>query len=414
MGDPTELALLDLARQLGADVSARARDAARRAVFHFDPHSKRMSTIDVEDDGMLAVHTKGAPETVLPCCSDILCGGREVPLTEEWHRVVTSAATGYAATGLRLLAIATGRRAASESRTECRVTPVRQKVWDSVVGSRGGELVNEQGGLVGPFNAFVHAPDVGRRLSSLGRVLRFQTLRWNEADKWIYSNEIVHPPIIDDQRFQQAQQLLAAKSARHVVRRPRTSPRAYMLRGVLFCGICNRRMQGTWNNGQPYYRCAFPSEYARTNQIHHPRTVYLREIEVVPKLETWLTRALDPAQLPATIEDLAAARPDELCPEIAGLRDEIAQCERQLAQYRAALDGGGDPAVVGQWITETQARKLATETRLRAQTGTQARPGRMSKEEIDAMVNAITDLMTVLRSADPADKAELYARLGLR
>jgi len=109
-------------------------------------------------------------------------------------------------------------------------------------------------------------------------------MRWNEADKWIYSNEIVHPPIIDDQRFQQAQQLLAAKNARHVVRRPRTSPRAYVLRGVLFCGICNRRMQGTWNNGQPYYRCTFPSEYAHTNQIHHPRTVYL------PRSRTWLRR----------------------------------------------------------------------------------------------------------------------------
>jgi 4-carboxymuconolactone decarboxylase len=53
--------------------------------------------------------------------------------------------------------------------------PDGQKVWDGVVGSRGAELVNEQGGLIGPFNAFVHAPDVGRRLSSLGAALRFGT-----------------------------------------------------------------------------------------------------------------------------------------------------------------------------------------------------------------------------------------------
>jgi 4-carboxymuconolactone decarboxylase len=53
--------------------------------------------------------------------------------------------------------------------------PDGQKVWDGVVGSRGAELVNEQGGLIGPFNAFVHAPDVGRRLSSLGATLRFGT-----------------------------------------------------------------------------------------------------------------------------------------------------------------------------------------------------------------------------------------------
>jgi 4-carboxymuconolactone decarboxylase len=48
-------------------------------------------------------------------------------------------------------------------------------VWDGVVGSRGGDMVGPEGGLIGPFNAFVHAPGVGRRLSSLGRVLRFET-----------------------------------------------------------------------------------------------------------------------------------------------------------------------------------------------------------------------------------------------
>jgi 4-carboxymuconolactone decarboxylase len=48
-------------------------------------------------------------------------------------------------------------------------------VWDGVVGSRGADLVNSEGGLIGPFNAFVHAPGVGRRLSSLGRVVRFET-----------------------------------------------------------------------------------------------------------------------------------------------------------------------------------------------------------------------------------------------
>jgi 4-carboxymuconolactone decarboxylase len=50
-----------------------------------------------------------------------------------------------------------------------------QEVWDSVAGSRGGELVNADGGLVGPFNAFVHAPGVGRHLSALGGRLRFRT-----------------------------------------------------------------------------------------------------------------------------------------------------------------------------------------------------------------------------------------------
>ena len=50
-----------------------------------------------------------------------------------------------------------------------------QEVWDGVAGSRGGELVNAEGGLIGPFNAFLHAPGVGRHLSALGGRLRFRT-----------------------------------------------------------------------------------------------------------------------------------------------------------------------------------------------------------------------------------------------
>jgi 4-carboxymuconolactone decarboxylase len=53
--------------------------------------------------------------------------------------------------------------------------PAGQDVWDKVVGTRGDQLVNSSGALIGPFNAFVHAPDVGRRLSSLGAVIRFGT-----------------------------------------------------------------------------------------------------------------------------------------------------------------------------------------------------------------------------------------------
>src|SRR5262249_33616845 len=50
-----------------------------------------------------------------------------------------------------------------------------QAVWDDVVGTRGDQLVNAEGGLVGPFNAFVHAPEVGRHLSALGATVRFGT-----------------------------------------------------------------------------------------------------------------------------------------------------------------------------------------------------------------------------------------------
>jgi 4-carboxymuconolactone decarboxylase len=45
--------------------------------------------------------------------------------------------------------------------------PTGQQVWDTITADDAGR-VGESGALGGPFNAFVHAPDVGRRLISLG------------------------------------------------------------------------------------------------------------------------------------------------------------------------------------------------------------------------------------------------------
>ncbi len=238
-------------------------------------------------------------------------------------------------------------------------------------------------------------------------------MRWNETGQWIYSDQIVHPPVIGTDTFAEAQALLAAKGSRQVEKRPRTSPRAYPLRGLLHCGICTRRMQGSWNNDQTYYRCTFPSQYALANRVQHPRSIYLREADILPALDHWLARSLDPARLPATINDLADAQQDHAAPETGAIKADIAGCDRKLAQYRAALDSGGDPAIVSQWITETQAAKLAAESRLRA-CQTADTPRRLSREEIAALVNAITDVLAVLRDADSRDKAELYSQLGLK
>ena len=53
--------------------------------------------------------------------------------------------------------------------------PEGQQLWDSIVSGLGDLVVTADGGLAGPFNAFVTAPGAGRRLSSLGATLRFGT-----------------------------------------------------------------------------------------------------------------------------------------------------------------------------------------------------------------------------------------------
>ena len=105
-GDPTELALLRLAADLGAGVTPATRDSARRAVFHFDGHLKRMTSVD-ETAGALWVHTKGAPETVLTCCTDLqVADGRTEPLTDRVRAEIQHTLDRYAVDGLRVLAVA--------------------------------------------------------------------------------------------------------------------------------------------------------------------------------------------------------------------------------------------------------------------------------------------------------------------
>ena len=48
-------------------------------------------------------------------------------------------------------------------------------VWDGLTESRGQRIVNDEGGLVGPFNAWLYAPGVGGHAGALGATIRFES-----------------------------------------------------------------------------------------------------------------------------------------------------------------------------------------------------------------------------------------------
>jgi calcium-translocating P-type ATPase len=119
-GDPTEVALLFAARSLGADIDADHREQRRRHQYNFDPQRKLMTTLDFGADGEW-LHTKGAPEAVLPRCVSILSSdGTELPLPEAGRQQITQQVEAYAQKGLRVLALA--RRTAPDGG----ITPARE------------------------------------------------------------------------------------------------------------------------------------------------------------------------------------------------------------------------------------------------------------------------------------------------
>jgi calcium-translocating P-type ATPase len=104
-GDPTELALLELAAARGQAVSPALRQSQRRALFHFDPRLKLMTTLD-QDGALLSVNTKGAAEEVLPRCTEIVEQTTQRALTDADRAKATRAMNDYAGQGLRVLAVA--------------------------------------------------------------------------------------------------------------------------------------------------------------------------------------------------------------------------------------------------------------------------------------------------------------------
>ena len=105
LGDPTEVALLEVADAMGQPADAKDRDGRRMKLFHFDPVQKLMSTVDRQGDGVV-VHVKGAPEAVLPLCATALTDEGNAPLHDDLRNEIEDRVRAYATAGLRVLAAA--------------------------------------------------------------------------------------------------------------------------------------------------------------------------------------------------------------------------------------------------------------------------------------------------------------------
>ncbi|MFL6117687.1 MAG: recombinase zinc beta ribbon domain-containing protein [Catenulispora sp.] len=193
-------------------------------------------------------------------------------------------------------------------------------------------------------------------------------------------------------------------------RMQRTSKRDYLLSKILHCGVCGRKMESTFNNGRPHYRCRYPAEYAEANGIQHPRTVYVREDHIVPRLDKWLCKIFAPHRIADTVKTLADASTggDDNAILADAARKDLAAADRKLGQYRALLEAGTDPATVAGWIREVEIEKIAITARVRQLAGRAI----MTAEDMTAIVHALGDLVKVLAQAAPADKMKIYKEPG--
>ena len=104
-GDPTEIALLIMGDTFGMDRKALHNSNKRIDEAAFDSNRKLMSTL-IEEDGKLMVYTKGAIGNLIEICTQVLEGGKPIPITEFHKKRYHEAADTMSDQALRTLGAA--------------------------------------------------------------------------------------------------------------------------------------------------------------------------------------------------------------------------------------------------------------------------------------------------------------------
>jgi len=106
IGDPTELALVDLAEKMGVDEITYRRKYKRIDEIPFDSKRKMMTTLNVDKAGQKISFTKGGIDEVLGQSKYILLNNEIVPLTKEIEAIILKNAGKMSSDALRVLGFA--------------------------------------------------------------------------------------------------------------------------------------------------------------------------------------------------------------------------------------------------------------------------------------------------------------------
>ena len=105
VGDPTEVALVQLGAKFGVEEQAYRSQHPRLAELAFDSDRKLMSSLYSTDEGMM-LYTKGAIDVLLDRSTSFLTADGPVPMTPELRRQVEQVNREQSENGLRVLAFA--------------------------------------------------------------------------------------------------------------------------------------------------------------------------------------------------------------------------------------------------------------------------------------------------------------------
>jgi DNA invertase Pin-like site-specific DNA recombinase len=249
-----------------------------------------------------------------------------------------------------------------------------------------------------------------------GHVVRFRRAAPNQI---VRSRKPAHPAIVTVEMFTQAQLMRRSRASggmrgkAKLERTRQTGTRPYVLRGLVRCGICTRRMIGaTIRDRESYYRCLARSLAPGSPALaEHPRTVNLREIDVVVPLNHWLGGLFSRENLDHTVARMLSSQDGDQVGSGAreAAKARLADAKAALRRFQSAIAAGIDPTAIVEAVNEAQAQRAAAEAEL-ANTPEASRIGRA---EVYALIDSLGDIGTKLRRGSPDKISQLYHDLGV-
>lgn len=227
--------------------------------------------------------------------------------------------------------------------------------------------------------------------------------RWNPESDWQWSREPAHAPLVSRDHWDAVQDVFAAGERRSSPQRQRQYD--YLLKGMITCSVCGRKLVANTVRGRLQYRCRMKDEYPG---LDHPRSLSVREDELLPTIDNWLGQLFDHRHLDDTIESLANVKTDQLgAAEELAARRAIKDCDKRIANFERALGVTDDPdtlAGFARQIERARAERKSAELGLRRLTTGKG----MTEDEIRQVVQSLADAVKLLAGASVADRRRIY------
>jgi site-specific DNA recombinase len=94
----------------------------------------------------------------------------------------------------------------------------------------------------------------------------------------VISNTVTHPALVTEKDFVAVQQVRAERATGD------GGKRRYLLRGLLRCGHCGRRMDAHWVHQRAGYRCRHGYRSTASRPSDAPENIYIREDEILRRI----------------------------------------------------------------------------------------------------------------------------------